>query len=97
MSILKRLFGGGGSKSEGGASPVAGTAVDYQGFTIIPEPIPEDGQFRLAARIEKEIGGETKSHRLVRADVLRDRDEAMDAAVRKAKQMIDEQGARLFG
>ena len=56
-----------------------------------------EGQFRLAALIEAEVEGETKTHHLVRADVIRDREEAEEASVRKAKQMIDEQGARLFG
>ena len=31
-----------------------------------------------------------------RADVIRDREQAVDAAVSKAKQMIDQMGARLF-
>ncbi|SIT16070.1 hypothetical protein SAMN05421759_12338 [Roseivivax lentus] len=94
MSFLKRLFGGGGGGSSKGpaAEPIA-----HNGFRIIVDPIPEDGQFRIAATIEGEVDGETKSHRMIRADVIRDRDEAFEASLRKAKQMIDEQGARLFG
>lgn len=90
MSLFSRLFGGGGSKE-----PSAET-LEYNGFHITPEPIAEDGQYRLAARIVGEVGGETKEHRLIRADVMRDRDEAVEAAVRKAKQLIDQQGERLF-
>ncbi len=37
-----------------------------------------------------------RSHKLVRADTFGDRQAAMDASVAKAKQMIDEQGERLF-
>lgn len=92
MSLLKRLFGGGAAPKQPDAAP-----VDYEGFRIIPDPVSEDGGYRLAARIEAEVDGETKVHHLIRADVIRDRDEAVSAAVRKAKQMIDTQGARLFG
>ena len=59
--------------------------------------MPAEGQFRIAALIEAEVDGEMKTHHLVRADVIRDREEAEQASIRKAKQMIDEQGARLFG
>ncbi|MBN9676509.1 MULTISPECIES: HlyU family transcriptional regulator [Salipiger] len=92
MSLLSRLFGGGGPKPE----PKAET-IDYNGFRITPEPMPAEGQFRIAALIEAEVDGEMKTHHLVRADVIRDREEAEQASIRKAKQMIDEQGARLFG
>ena len=53
MSFLKRLFGGGSGDSGGSREPAA-EAEDYNGFRITPEPIPEGGQFRLAARIEAE-------------------------------------------
>lgn len=91
MSILSRLFGGG----SGGAEPQA-EAETYQGFTIFPEPQKEGNQFRIAARIEKEIGGEVKVHRLIRADMIGDRDEAVKASTGKAQQMIDEQGDGIF-
>ncbi|MCT4553084.1 MAG: HlyU family transcriptional regulator [Pelagimonas sp.] len=90
MSLFKKLFGGGGAKSP------AAEPIEYKGFLIFPDPVPEDGQFRLAARIEKEINGEAKVHHLIRADVIRDRDQAIDAALRKARQMIDMQGERIF-
>jgi hypothetical protein len=89
MSWLSKLFGGGGEAA-------AAEPTEYEGFRIFPDPMPDDGQFRLAARIEKEVGGELKTHRLIRADLLRDRDEASAAAVRKAQQMIDQMGERLF-
>lgn len=92
MALFSRLFGGGG-----GGKPATVDAIDYEGFRIIPDPIAEEGQFRLAARIEMDIDGETKSHHLIRADVIRNRGEAVDAAIRKARQMIDQQGQRLFG
>ena len=91
MSILKKLFGG------GGAAASAPDPETYDGFTIFPEPASEGGRYRIGARIEKEIGGELKSHILIRADVLDDHQSAVTASLNKAKQVIDEQGDRLFG
>ena len=34
---------------------------------------------------------------MIRADMFGSRDEASEAAIRKARQMIKEQGERLFG
>jgi hypothetical protein len=47
--------------------------------------------------VSREISGETKEHRLVRADMFSSRDEAAEAAIRKAKLVIKEQGDRMFG
>lgn len=93
MSWLSKLFGG---ADEAGAAAPAVEATEYEGYRIIPEPMAADGQFRLAGWIEKDFDGETRKHHLIRADLLRDRDEACEAAVRKAKQMIDQMGERLF-
>ncbi len=90
MSLFSRLFGGGGSEPET-------EAEDYNGFLIFPEPVKESGGFRIAARIEKEIGGELKIHNLIRADVCTNPDEAVRLSTAKAKQMIDQMGDKLFG
>lgn len=88
MSLFSRLFGGGRSEPD---------PEIHEGFRIIPEPQPGGGGYRLAARIEKEIGGETRVHHMIRADQVHDRDEAVAFSIRKAKQLIDEQGDALFG
>ncbi|MDU8911218.1 HlyU family transcriptional regulator [Aestuariicoccus sp. MJ-SS9] len=93
MSLLSRLFGGGGGSKE----PASAESVEYKGFRITPEPISEGGNFRIAARIEMDVEGETKTHHLIRADVVNDRDAAEEASLRKARQIIDEQGTRIFG
>ena len=95
MSWLSRIFGGGGT-SKGGTPPAAGAVEVYQGFRITPTPIREGGQFRISARIEKDVAGETKMHDLIRADTMADQTQAANASVAKAKQMIDEQGERIF-
>jgi hypothetical protein len=74
----------------------AGEPVGYRGFTITPEPYRQQGQWQLAARITKEIDGETREHRLVRADLLSDAEEARRHAVTKARRLIDERGDGLF-
>jgi hypothetical protein len=89
MSLFSKLFGGGGK-------PAKEPDV-YKEFRIFAEPQSGSGGYRLAARIEKEVGGETKVHHMIRADQIQSLDEAEAFSLRKAKQLIDEQGERLFG
>ncbi|TFF20405.1 hypothetical protein E3C22_15925 [Jiella endophytica] len=96
MSFLKKLFGGSGGQPSAAGEPSVADSRDYAGFTIKATPMPEGAQFRLAALIEKEIGGETRSHRMIRADLFSSKDEAAQFAFRKAEQMIDEQGEAIF-
>ena len=93
MSFLKKLFGG----SSEPKPPKVAAEETYQGFHIAATPIPEGGQYRLAADVSKQVEGEDRTHRLIRADLFTSEDEAATFAIRKAKQMIDEQGERLFG
>lgn len=88
MNLIKRLFGGG--KPDAPKSSPA--TVEYSGFTITPKPLNEAGGYRLSAIIEK---GE-QAHHLIRADTIRDLEEAQTASIAKAKQVIDEQGDRMF-
>lgn len=90
MSILSRLFGL-------GSGPAAAPEPEvYKTFRIFAEPMNEGGRFRLAARIEKEIDGETRSHHLIRADTFDNADTARDMSGKKARQLIDQQGDALF-
>lgn len=95
MSFLKSLFGGG--KSAAGASPVAtAKTAEHKGFTIEAQPYMEGGQYQLAGVISKEIDGTRREHRFVRADRFAGLEEAADFAIVKGRQIIDEQGDRLF-
>ncbi|BDW86362.1 HlyU family transcriptional regulator [Roseicyclus marinus] len=89
MSLFSRLFG---SSAKPGKEPEI-----YKDFRIFPEPQRAAGGYRVAARIEKDLGGETKVHQLMRADTLQTLEEAEAFSIRKAKQVIDEQGERIFG
>jgi hypothetical protein len=51
---------------------------------------------QLAGTIEKEIGGEPKLYRFVRADRMSSRDELTVLALAKGRQIIDEQGEGIF-
>jgi hypothetical protein len=88
MSFWKRLFG---AKPDEAHAPAA-KGEEYNGFLITPTPIREGGQFRVAARIEKD----GQRHDLIRADTMGAEDEAITASLRKARQIIDEQGDLLF-
>ncbi|MDW3181307.1 HlyU family transcriptional regulator [Roseobacter sp.] len=88
MSILKKLFGG-------RPAPEAPTET-YEGFRISATPVAEGNTYRVSALIEKDVDGETLSHRLIRADTVQGLEEAQKACFRKAKQVIDEQGERIF-
>jgi hypothetical protein len=94
MSFLKRLFGGGGAATSGEA---AGEPLDYKGFSIRATPFKADGQYQCCGVISKEIGGETKEHRFIRADKFSSADEAVPIILRKGQQIVDEQGERMFG
>ncbi|MGI9477240.1 MAG: HlyU family transcriptional regulator [Hyphomicrobiaceae bacterium] len=93
VSFLKKMLGLG---PQGSAPAERGEPVQYQGFEIQPAPEPEGSQWRLAGYI---LGGSEDNHneqRFVRADLFASRDEASEFAIRKGKQIIDEQGSRLF-
>lgn len=89
-SVFARLFGGGGDDAASGPS------VEYKGYTIRAAPYANKGQYQTAGVIEKEIAGEIRQHRFVRADLHASRDQAIEFSIAKAQQIIDEQGDRIF-
>lgn len=90
-SFLSRLFG----KSDSAPANTA-EAVLHKDCRIFAQPIREGSVFRIAARIEKDIDGVTRTHQLIRADTRNSEDEAAEASVAKAKQAIDQLGDSLF-
>ena len=93
MSFLKKLFGG-GAKAEPDAS---GPSEDHSGFTITATPYETAGRWQLCGVISKEIDGETKEHRFIRADSFTSRAEAEQMVFFKGRQIIDQLGERVFG
>jgi hypothetical protein len=92
QTILSRLFGG---AKEGGRTPSI-EPTEHKGFLIVPAPYPSRGQFQTAGVIAKEIGSDRKEHRFVRAETHASLDDAVAFSIAKGRQIIDEQGDRLF-
>lgn len=90
--LFDKLFSGGNRDS--GAKPSA--SVIYQDFEIRPAPAKETSGWRVQGTIVRESGGESREHTFIRADACTDRESAVALTVRKARQLIDEQGEKLF-
>lgn len=94
MSFWKSLFGGGAPRAP--AAPKEGPPEAYNGFTIRAAPVQNGSQFQAAGIITKEIAGEVKEHRFIRADFFSSQEEAANFSLAKARQIIDLQGERVF-
>lgn len=94
VSFLKKLLGS--SSPDNGARADRREPVEHRGFRIQPAPEPEGGQWRLAGYILSGSEDNPVEQKFVRADLFHSRDEATEFAIRKGKQIIDEQGHRLF-
>jgi hypothetical protein len=92
MSFWKSLFGG-GKRSE---PAKAIREAEHNGFRIEAMPYAEAGQFQVAGVISKEVDGTMKTHRFVRADRFASLEDAADFAIMKARQIVDQQGERIF-
>ena len=98
MSFFKKLFGSSAPKEP--EAPQKEEPVIYEGLSILAAPDKADnGQWRLSGYIVKSgEGDETPDMErfFLRADTFPSRDEAIEFTVRKGRQIIDEQGDRLF-
>ena len=92
-NLFKSIFGG---STGGAAKSTPAEPIEYNGFTIVAEPINEGGQFRTAGKISKEVAGELRETRFIRADNNGDFQSSVDHCVYKAKQIIDEQGESIL-
>ena len=99
VSILKSLWArlaGGGADTP--AEERRLDAVEYKGYRIRPAPYAATGGYQTCGIIEKDASeGPAKEHRFVRAETHPSRDEAATFAIAKGKQIIDQQGERMFG
>ena len=98
VSIFKAIWsrlagGGGGAASE--APPME--AVEYKGYRIRPAPYAAPGGYQTAGVIEKDSSDGVKEHRFIRAETHPSRDDAAAFAIQKGRQIIDQQGDRVFG
>ena len=96
-SFFSRLFSAfGGSASDKPAAGPTAEAQDYEGLRIYATPIKDGSQLRLAGRIEKTVNGEVLERHFIRADMFTSTDDALECSFRKARQIIDQNGASLF-
>ncbi len=95
MSFWKNLFGGGSSNAEPAGDKVLGEE-SHKGFLIKAIEMKAGSELQLAGTIEKDIGGELKTYRFVRADRMSSRDDLVTLAIAKGRQIIDEQGEAIF-
>lgn len=95
-SFFSKLFGRSGS-SENEAQGASGKTEAYAECNIRATPMREGSQFRLAGSIEKTIAeGDVRVRSFIRADLFTSEQDAIDAAFRKGRQIIDQTGPSLF-
>lgn len=95
MSFFKKLFGGGSSSNEPAGDKVLGEE-GYKGFLIKAIEMRAGSELQLAGTIEKDVGGEFRTYRFVRADRMSSREDLVALALAKGRQIIDEQGEGIF-
>ncbi|NRP73832.1 hypothetical protein ILFOPFJJ_04747 [Ensifer psoraleae] len=95
-SFFSKLFGlAGGSDKQ--TEQAAGKTESYGDCLIRATPMREGPQFRLAGSIERTIpDAGLKVRTFIRADLFASEQDAIDAALRKGRQIIDEQRSSLF-
>jgi hypothetical protein len=92
-SLLTRFFGSG---TGGGPKAPSVEPTEYKGYRITPAPYPAKGQYQTAGLIQKDFESGRKEHRFVRAETHPTMEDAASFALAKGKQIIDEQGDRIF-
>lgn len=97
MSFWKNLFGGGSGGSAGKTIEPAVVAEEaYKGFTVKSLIMPVGSEYQLAGLIEKELEGELKSYKFVRADRFSSKEDVVSFTLAKGRQIIDEQGEGIY-
>ena len=88
MSLWKKLFGVDAAPKAEAPAPTE----QHEGFTIAATPYENNGRWQLCGVISKEIDGELKEHRFIRADAFDTRKDAEQMTFAKARQMIAQMG-----
>jgi hypothetical protein len=86
-----------GEREKAASSDASAPVVEYKGYRIQPRPYRANGHYQTAGVIEKDFPEGVKEHRFIRADTHQSMDDAIAFAISKAKQIIDQQGDRIFG
>ncbi len=91
--FLRNIFGAG---APGEGRQETGATVEYDGYTIRPASRRQGSQWLTVGVISKTLDDEVKEHHFIRADTYATKQDADACAIIKAKQIIDEQGDKLF-
>jgi hypothetical protein len=95
MSFFSSLFRR-GAAADSSAGAKAAAPIEYKGYVICAAPYKNNGQYQTSGTITREIDGERKEHRFVRADAYASYDDAVTFTENKARQIVDLQGDRIF-
>lgn len=95
-SFISRLLAFIGGKSSSGPVAPAETREEYQEYNLVAHPLREGNQFRISGAIEKKQGDTILKRHFIRADVFSSEKEASEFTLRKARQIVDQQGGILF-
>jgi hypothetical protein len=95
MSFFSSLFRR-GAAADSSAPAKAAAPIEYKGYIICAAPYKNNGQYQTSGTITREIDGEHKEHRFVRADAYASYDDAVTFTENKARQIVDLQGDRIF-
>ena len=96
MSFFKRLFGGGEATEADPGEAKTTAEIQHAGFTIRAQPYKAEGGYQTAGIVSNGEGEHKREHRFIRADRFPAIEDATDFALRKGRQLVDEQGERMF-
>ena len=94
MSFFSSLFRRGAAADSSAAK--ASAPIEYKGYVICAAPYKNNGLYQTAGTIARELDGERKEHRFVRADAYASYDDAVAFTENKARQIVDLQGDKIF-
>lgn len=94
MSFLSKIFGGGNKNKSTEPKPLG--SEEYKGYKIEAIEMKQGSEFILAGTISKTFDEDVKVKKFIRADRLTGQQQAADAAIKKGKQIIDQEGDGLF-
>lgn len=97
MSFFSKLFGGGQNKNatESTRQKILGEE-EYKGYTIQAVAMKQGNEFLLAGNIIKTVDGQEISKKFIRADRLSNEEQACSTALKKGRQIIDQDADRFF-
>ena len=96
MSFWKSLFGRGASDARGPVAAAPAATLEHKGYLISAMPYAEGGQYQVAGTITRTVDGVVREHRFVRADRFASQQDATEIALMKGRQLVDQQGDRMF-